>query len=312
MFAQSCRVNFAAPTRAHPKSLSRCVARVCVGARERFVVVERPFFAILGTHGTPRCAHTLSHPAGAPTPSETPFAPSPPVPSSLWPPTRPPPRTSASSVPASWVRRPPSPEPRPKPSTPKRHFTIRPRPRRVLRRRRLLPPELDAFDAFDALDALDALDASFPGRSSLSSPSPPRRPHGAQPDQGWAHPHRVEPHGVGVPASRGRGRDARCHRRRSVRRLRRHLRHGLHPRGGIACAEAPGPRRRVVDVGTVDAGTPTPPPGSRRRRRVSRGARVWVEARRTGALIFMAAGDKALYEKVAGPLTDGQALLPTG
>ena len=60
MFAQSCRVNFAAPTRAHPKPLSRCVARRGVDARERFVVVDRPVFAILGTHGTPPSrAHPL-------------------------------------------------------------------------------------------------------------------------------------------------------------------------------------------------------------------------------------------------------------
>ena len=78
------------------------------------------------------------------------------------------------------------PQARPKPSTPKRHFTIRPASSSPsFSSSPSSSPELDAFDAFDALDALDALDASFPGRSSLSSPSPPRRSHGLEPDEGW-------------------------------------------------------------------------------------------------------------------------------
>ena len=187
-----------------------------------------------------------------------------------------------------------------------------PRPRRrPPRRRRLLPPELDAFDAFDALDALDALDASFPGRSSLSSPSPPRRPHGAQPDQGWAHPHRVERR---APASACQplvdaGATLAATAAEACAASDVTFVMVSTPEAALACAEAAAPGlgagKGYVDVSTVDAGT------SNAVAALVRGAGAeFLEApvsgskapAEQGALIFMAAGDKALYEKVAGPL----------
>ena len=86
------------------------------------------------------------------------------------------------------------------------------------------------------------------------------------------------------------------------------------PEAALACAEAAAPGlsagKGYVDVSTVDAGT------SQSVAAIVRGAGAeFLEApvsgskapAEQGALIFMAAGDKALYEKVKGPPgSDGQ------
>lgn len=72
-----------------------------------------------------------------------------------------------------------------------------------------------------------------------------RRPHGAEPHEGWAQAHGVEPHSRRMPTSSGRGRNSSSHRRGGMRSHRGHLRDGLNPRGcpGVRRGCGAGPRR---------------------------------------------------------------------